>query len=74
VSTPDWDQSQIKYSRLGLNPKLVLQERTNSKTSTPEKDQFQNWYSREGPKCDLDLVTETGCDMCDISHPKKGIL
>jgi len=39
VSTPGWDQSQIEYSRLGPNPKLVLQERTNSKTGTPEKDQ-----------------------------------
>jgi len=39
VSTPGWDQSQIEYSRLGLKPKLVLQERTNFKTGTPEKDQ-----------------------------------
>jgi len=44
-----WDQTQNWYSRKGPIPKLVLQERTNSKTGTPGKDQFQNWYSRKGP-------------------------
>jgi len=36
---------------------------------TPGKDQTQTWYSREGPKGNLDLVTEKRCDICDISHP-----
>jgi len=51
---------------------VVLESLRLSDNSTLGKDQFQNWDSREGPECDLDLVTETRYDMCDILHPKKG--
>jgi len=67
---PNWVlQDWCDYMRL---PKWVLQAGTKPKTGTPGKDQFQNWYSREGPECDHDLVTET--KVWHVWHftPKKG--